>query len=268
MLPPVTRIDETFARTRAEGRPALVTYLTCGFPGMESTVPAVEGLLDGGADIIELGVPFSDPLADGPVIQRSSFLALEHGITLQACLDMARSLRERGATAPLVLMGYVNPILKRGVAAFARDAVAAGVDGVIIPDLPPDEAGQIAPVLRAAGLDTIFLLAPTSTPDRIEVVAKASSGFVYCVSVTGVTGERTAFDRDLAAFIARTREATDLPLAIGFGVSGPDQFAEVGALADGVVIGSAAIGRLESLPPGEERAGMADWARWIRGTGE
>ncbi len=249
------RITETFQRTRSEKRAALMPYFTLGYPDPEQSVDIVTAIAQSGADLIELGIPFSDPLADGPTIQYSTQIALAQGMTVRRCLEMVAALRQRGVSQPLLLMGYINPLLAYGLDAFLSDAAQAGACGLIIPDLPPEEAGlfnehpaDTEPVgLSAAaacekhGLALINFLAPTSTPERIAAVARRSYGFLYLVSVTGVTGAREALPPDLSDFIQRVRSASELPLAVGFGIGSPDQARQVGSLADGVIVGSAMI---------------------------
>ncbi len=259
------RIEGTFARLKAEGRTGLVAFLTVGYPDVESTLPLVRALVDGGADIIELGVPFSDPLADGPTIQRSSFAALQQGVTLRTCLEVAAKLRSQGVEAPLVLMGYYNPILAYGTDAFARDAASAGVDGLIVVDLPPEESELLREQCMAAGLRLIYLLAPTSTDERIQQVATLASGFVYCVSVTGITSARQELSHGLEAFVARVRNATPLPIAVGFGISQPTHFQAVGRIADAAVIGSAIIDAIDECDPSQREARLRQYAEVVTG---
>ncbi len=237
----MSTIERTFARLRAEGRAALMPFLTMGFPERDSALELVPAVVEGGADLVELGVPFSDPLADGATIQAASQRALENGMTLALCLEQAAALRARGITVPFVLMGYYNPILQMGEAQFAERAAAAGIQGVIVPDLPPEEAGALQEALRRHGLDLIFLLAPTSDEERVRLVAQRASGFIYLVSLTGVTGARDRLPPGLEAFVARVHRATSLPLAVGFGISRPEHVAQVARVADGVIVGSALI---------------------------
>lgn len=240
----MTRIGSMFARVRAEGRAALIAYLTAGDPSPDHTVGLVRAMELGGADLIELGVPFSDPIADGPVIQRASDRALRAGTTLVRVLDIAAAIR-RESEIPLLLFTYMNPIVRYGVEKLAADAVRSGIDGCLLTDLSVEEAGPYTEAMRAAGLDTVFLAAPTSTDRRLELVARYSSGFVYLVSRTGVTGERTTVGEAAPPLIGRMRAVTDLPLAVGFGISRPEHAAEVGRLADGVVVGSAIVRTIE-----------------------
>jgi tryptophan synthase alpha chain len=247
----VTALDRAFARAAKEKRAAFVPYLTAGDPDLETSVALIEALAKAGADAIELGVPFSDPIADGPVIQRAAARALAGGTTLAGVLAAVAHARRR-VDVPIVLFSYFNPIHARGVESFAEQASASGVDGVLCLDLPPEEGEGVVPRLRAHGLDTVFLLAPTSTPARRKLAAAWSSGFVYYVSRTGTTGERTDVPAELAADVKAVRKATRLPVAVGFGISTPEQARAVGRVADGVVVGSALVRAVE------EHAGASD----------
>ncbi len=240
----MNRIDETFSKVKQEGRAALMPYLPLGYPSVEVSQQLVRTAVEAGADLIELGVPFSDPLADGPVIQHATQVALQNGMTLAKCLEMAHEVRESGVTIPLTLMGYYNPILQYGVVPFAEDASSAGADGIIVPDLPPEEARELKQACEACGLHLIFLAAPTSTGERLAKIAQATSGFLYLVSLVGVTGARDALPTSLSDFVARTRAVTDKPLAIGFGIAGAESARRVAALADGVIVGSALVARI------------------------
>lgn len=243
--PGVISITQAFEQARATGRAALMPYFTLGYPNTKTSVEIIEAVAEHGADMIEIGVPFSDPLADGPTIQRSSQIALEQGITLARCLELATELRMNKVTQPLVLMCYINPILTYGIERFVGDSASCGIDGLIVPDLPPEEADQLEAECRRFGLALVYLLAPTSTEQRIRLVVQRSSGFVYLVSVTGVTGARAALPSDLEQFVARVRELTPKPLAVGFGISTPEQAHLVGQFADGVIIGSALINAVD-----------------------
>lgn len=238
-----------------KGRPALMPYFTLGYPDYETSLDVVQACAEAGADALELGIPFSDPLADGPTIQHSTQVALQNGMTVRHCLEAVAELRRRGVTVPLVLMGYLNPILAYGLEDFVAASAAAGADGFIVPDLPPDEADALQAACRQHGLDLIFLLAPNSPPDRIRLVTERSSGFVYLVSVTGVTGARAQLPPELADFVRRVRAVTAKPLAVGFGIATPQQAAAVGKLADGVIVGSALIRAVQgSARPAEDAA--------------
>ena len=252
------RIGDRFARRRAEGRAAFVPFLTAGDPSLDRTVEAASELEKAGADVLELGVPFSDPLADGPVIQRSSERALGRGVTLEAVLGAVRRIRER-SELPLLLFSYYNPLLQRGLERLAGEATEAGVDGVLVTDLPPEEADGWLGAARGADLDTVFLASPTSPPDRLRRVAEASRGFVYAISRTGVTGERRALSAEAPLLVERLRGLTDVPVALGFGLSTPEHLAEAGKVADGVVVGSALVRFLEEQPKGD----LGAQVRWL-----
>jgi tryptophan synthase alpha chain len=237
----MSRIAERFAERKAAGEAAFIPYLTCGDPSLARTAELVRALDRAGADVIELGVPFSDPLADGPTIQAASTRALAAGTTLAKILGLVRELRPE-VRAALLLFTYANPVWRFGLERFCREAAAAGADGLLVPDLPPEEAAALLKPARAHDLDTVFLAAPTSTPERLALIAAASRGFVYAVSLTGVTGARRELPPDLAAFVRRVKRAANpLPVAVGFGISTPAQARTVARLADGVVVGSALV---------------------------
>ena len=239
----MSRISAVFSQP---GRKALIPYITVGYPSLEATLKVVPLLADGGGDIVELGIPFSDPLADGTTIQKASFQALQNGVTLQHCFEVAGQLSQKVKT-PLVFMTYFNPVLSYGLDKFGRDCAKAGVSGLIIPDLPPEEGDEIEAMTRKQGLDLIYLLAPTSTEARIRLVAERSRGFIYLVSVTGVTGARDRLPQNLAAFVARVRKIARQPLCVGFGISTPEQAKEVARIADGVIVGSRIIQLMEAM---------------------
>jgi tryptophan synthase alpha chain len=233
-----------FEHLRNLGRKGLIAYITAGDPSPDLTEELVLALERGGADLIELGVPFSDPIADGPVIQRASERALRAGASLRKVLEVAAAIRRR-SEVPLLLFSYLNPLLRYGLNALARDAAAAGIDGCLLTDLSVEEAHAYVETMRSANLDTIFLAAPTSTRRRLDLVAKYSTGFVYLVSRTGVTGERESLSEAVAPLAAAMREVTALPLAVGFGISSPEHVAEAGRSADAVVVGSAFVRLIE-----------------------
>ncbi|MBA5865857.1 MAG: tryptophan synthase subunit alpha [Nitrospira sp. CR1.3] len=235
-----SRLDRTFARLHERGESALITYLMAGDPTLNETEQLVLGLEGAGADVIELGVPFSDPIADGPVIQRAAERALRSGTSLRKILPMVARLRTR-TQIPLVLMAYYNSIHAFGPVEFCRDAVAAGVDGLIVPDMPPDEAGPLREPAAAAGLQLIFLLAPTSTSERRAYVARQSQGFVYYVSLTGITGAKLNNVAEVGKNVDKIRKVSKTPIAVGFGVATPDDAESVAAIADGVIVGSAIV---------------------------
>ncbi|NNM75367.1 tryptophan synthase subunit alpha [Sphingomonas sp. ID1715] len=235
------RLGATFARCRGQGRAALITFVTGGDPSPAETPAILDALVEGGADIIELGMPFTDPMADGPAIQRANLRALAAGTRTADLLEIARGFRARHAEVPLVLMGYANPMLARGADWFAGQAAAAGVDGVICVDVPPEEDDALGPALRHAGLHLVRLATPTTDAARLPQVVQGASGFVYYVSVAGITGMQQAAQQSIEAALTRLRSGTDLPIAVGFGVRSPDQAAAIGRVADGVVVGSAIV---------------------------
>jgi len=239
-----SRLDATFTALRARHERALVAYFTAGDPSLALTRKLVVEAARRGADVIELGIPFSDPLADGPVVQRATQRALAAGVTLPRVLELVREMRGE-VSAPLVFLTYYNPILAFGLKAFCRTSVEAGIHGVIVADLPPEESGPLRGEAMAAGLDLIHLVAPTSTPERMRKIARASEGFVYMVSLTGVTGERTTLAPELAEQLRALRAITTKPVCVGFGIGTPEQAALVGRLADGVIVGSAIVRLVE-----------------------
>ena len=251
------RVAQKFRQIDRDGRTGLILFVTAGFPDLDSTLKLVPALVQAGADCIELGVPFSDPLADGPTIQASSFRALGNGVTLDGCIQLVSKLRDQVPDTPLILLGYYNPIFSYGLAKFGQDAQRAGVDGVIVPDLPPDESGPLIEECRPRGIHVIPLLAPTSTDVRIERACRAASGFIYCVSLTGVTGAREELSPGVSQLLERIRGYTHLPLALGFGVSRREHVEAVASHAQAVVVGSALIRAIMDSPPQE----MVDSAR-------
>ncbi len=260
-----SRIADTFARAKAEGRTALMPYHSAGFPTLEDSKAIIRTLVEAGADMIEIGVPFSDPIADGPSVQGASQIALENGTRPKDCIALVRDLRSEGITAPLLLMGYYNPILKYGIERFVADAAAAGVDGFIVPDLPAEESGPLRDACRDHGRDLIFMVAPTSTDARLKIAGDNGTGFLYCVSVTGVTGARDSMSDTLGEYMARIRAVTDLPLAIGFGISKPEHVRQVGEIADGAIVGAALINALNEVPNEQKPARAAQFVRYLRG---
>lgn len=241
-------------------RPALVVYLTCGDPDLRTTREVALAAIDAGAQVIELGVPFSDPVADGPVIQRASERALKSGTNLEQVLKLAAEIREDSQSAGLIIFSYLNPILRMGLEKFCKVARHAGLDGVLVTDLPVEESETYLRAARAHDLATVFLAAPTSTDERLKRIAEASSGFVYAVSRTGVTGARKELADDARELVARLRKFTRLPIAVGFGISGPEQVAVVGEFADAAVIGSAIVQAIETSP-GREAAAVAEFIK-------
>lgn len=237
----MSRIASVFSRP---GHKALIGYVTVGYPGLEATLKVVPLLASRGCDIVELGIPFSDPLADGVTIQKASFQALQKGVSPEKCLEVAGQLRQK-VDIPLVFMTYFNPVFSYGLEKFCLECTRSGVDGLIIPDLPPEEGSELEEITRRQGLDLIYLLAPTSTKGRIKLVGERSRGFIYLVSVTGVTGARDRLPEDLKSFVARVRQAANRPLCVGFGISTPEQAKQVASIADGVIVGSRIIQLME-----------------------
>ncbi len=239
----MSRIDQVFMRVRGKGQCVLIPFVVAGDPDLATTETLVEQMGQAGADIIELGVPYSDPLADGPTIQAASLRALKGGANLKAVLDLAKKVR--GRSVPLVIMTYYNPVYRYGLQAFAKECRECGIAGVIIPDLPPEEAGLWIQEARKVKVDTIFLTAPTSSPERIQLISRVSRGYIYHVSVTGVTGARGALSADLEPAVRRIREFSNKPVAVGFGISTPEHVREVGRFADGIIVGSAIVRIME-----------------------
>jgi len=256
----VSRIERRFAQLKQEGRAGLVIYLMAGDPDPDTSLALFEGVAEAGADLIEIGMPFSDPMADGPSIQAAGLRALKAGATLRSTLAMVRRLRERDADTPFVLMGYYNPIYRYGAEAFAKDAVAAGVDGAIIVDLPPEEDAELAGPARAAGLDLVRLATPTSDEARLPAVVNHASGFIYYVAIAGITGTRSADAAAVRAAIERLRKFTKLPVAAGFGIKNPAQAADVAKAADAAAIGTVIVDRLALNldPDGRAKPGLVD----------
>lgn len=245
-----------------KNKPALVVYVTCGDPDLATTRDIVLAAIDAGASVVELGVPFSDPLADGPVIQRASERALKHGTSLEHVLKVAAEIREHSQSVGLVIFSYLNPILRMGLEKFCKVARHAGIDGTLITDLPVEEAGKYLREARKNDLATIFLAAPTSTDERLKHIAELSTGFIYAVSRTGVTGARQQMSDDAQGLVKRIRRFSKLPVAVGFGISTPEQFAAVGGFADGAVVGSAIVQIIEQNP-GREATSVAEFIRQL-----
>ncbi|MDP2135193.1 MAG: tryptophan synthase subunit alpha [Sulfuritalea sp.] len=260
----MSRIPVTFATLAAQGRKALIPFITAGDPDPAATLPLMRALVAGGADIIELGVPFSDPMADGPTIQRASERALAQGMSLRRVLALVSEFRLENDVTPVVLMGYANPVEAYGVAAFARDARQSGVDGVLVVDYPPEECAAFAAVMKRAEIDPIFLLAPTSTEQRYAEVAQIGSGYIYYVSLKGVTGSAKLDLDEVAARIPLIREKVGMPVGVGFGIRDGAAAARIGAVADAVVIGSRIIEEIESAPPGAAPARVREFLSGIR----
>jgi tryptophan synthase alpha chain len=258
---PTNGIAAAFAACKAQNRAAFIPFVTGGYPTMAKTEELLFAIAEGGADLIEIGVPFSDPLADGATVQHTSQVALEQGTTLADCFALVRRVRAGGLTVPILFMGYSNPFYQYGLERLARDAAEIGVDGFIVPDLPIEESDEFLEPLRAEGRDLIFMLAPTSTDTRIEAAAKRASGFIYCVSLLGVTGARDRLSEELPPYLARVRRHTDVPLVVGFGISTPEHVRTTAALADGVVVASALINHIDRLPSDEQAAGATAFVR-------
>ena len=250
------RISAAFVRALQQQSAAFMPYFTLGYPDRETSLRVVEAIAPF-SDLIELGVPFSDPLADGPTVQRSTQRSLAQGTTTADCLQMVRELRARGVKVPFLLMGYYNPILAYGEAGYVHDAAEAGADGFIVPDLPLEEAQPLDSLAKVAGMVLIHMLAPTSQGHRLRNVAQVARGFIYLVSLTGVTGARSELAVGLADFVSRVRQAASVPLAVGFGIGTPRQAAEVAALADGVIVGSALVDAVDRAPGNEVAAAVA-----------
>ena len=252
----MSRIENTFAELKKRGEAALIPFITAGDPDLQTTLKIMRALDRGGADCIELGIPFSDPTADGPTIQRSSERALRRPVSLPSIFRLLRRFRQ-SSQLPVVLFGYFNPLFHFGLEKFARQAAASGADGVLCVDLPPEESGELKRWTDGVGLDLIFLLSPTSGADRVELVGRKSRGFVYYVSVTGVTGARRSFDDKLRGQVARVRQATSLPVGVGFGISTPEQAAWIASFADAAVVGSALVERIEKAKGSSNKARQA-----------
>ena len=255
----MSRITSVFSQP---GHIALIPYVTVGYPSIEATLEVVPLLASNGCDIVELGIPFSDPLADGATIQKASFQALQNGVIPKLCLEVARQLSQK-VDIPLVFMTYFNPVFSYGLEEFCSTCASSGVSGLIIPDLPPEEGSGLELITQRRGLDLIYLLAPTSTDERIRLIAEKSKGFIYLVSVTGVTGVRDRLPTDLEAFVAKVREITTQPLCVGFGISAPEQARQVAWIADGVIVGSRIIQLMEA---DESMVDVVDFARELRST--
>lgn len=237
----IQSIEQAFEIAHSQNRAALMPYFTIGYPDLPTSFALIQAIAEAGADLIELGIPFSDPLADGPTIQHSTQVALQNGVTLATCLNFVERLRQQGLTIPMLLMGYYNPIFSFGSERFVRMAAENGAQGIIIPDLPPEEAGELRQFCGQVDLAMIHLVAPTTPPQRMRFIAECTQGFLYVVSVTGVTGARQSLPSELVDFLREVRSVTSLPLALGFGVSTPEQAATYGRWVDGVIVGSALI---------------------------
>ena len=238
----MSRLESVF---KQKNHKALIAYVTVGYPNIEATLKVVPLLAESGCDIVELGIPFSDPMADGATIQRASFKALENGVTTSLCLDIAKKLSKK-TSIPLVFMTYFNPIYQYGLEKFCHDCVASGIDGLIVPELPPEEGDELGNLAGKSGVDLIYFLAPTSVEERIKLVANKARGFIYLVSIAGVTGARNELPPDLGKFISRVKQLAKQPVCVGFGISTPEQAARIAQTADGVIIGSKLIQLMET----------------------
>lgn len=261
------RIAQVFARCKAENRIALMPYLMVGYPERDSALVLAPAFEAAGADMFELGVPFSDPLADGSTIQRAAEQALDNGVRLPYCIETAAQLRAHGLQAPLVMMGYVNPFLQYGMERLCVDAAQAGIDGLIIPDLPPEESAEVSAACRANELDLIYFVAPTTPDERIAQIVRYASGFIYCVALTGVTGARRELWPGLADFLGRVRQHTDLPLVVGFGISTAEHVRQISSFADGAIVASALVNTIDNLAPEQYVEGAAAFVRELKGYG-
>ena len=261
----MNRIQSTFERLKSEHRTGIALYLTVGFPDRAATLPLLTAMVEGGVDFLELGVPFSDPMADGATIQRANQAALRNNITLKDCLEVCAEARRQFSDVPILMMGYYNPLLSYGLEQFAKDGAEAGLDGLILVDLPPEESGPVLEACRPAGMEIIYLLAPTSTGERLRIICTASTSLIYCVSVTGVTGARREVASDLPEFIARVRKATSVPLVVGFGISTRAHVEAVGEHADSVAVGSALIRLIDDSPPSQRTTRVREYVEELAG---
>jgi tryptophan synthase alpha chain len=260
-----SRVAAAFAKAKAEGRLALVTHVIPGYPSKAETAGIFDAMVAGGADLIEVQIPFSDPLADGTTVQRGVFEALDNGTTPADCVEFAREARARNAEVAIIFMSYLNPVLAYGVERFAEAAAEAGGDAIIVVDLPPEEAASARAAFEKHGIDLIFLVAPTSSDARLRLVASQASGFVYCVSVAGVTGARSELPPDLREFISRVRRCTPLPLAVGFGISRREHIEALAGIADGAVIGSATMDLINSRAPADRANAVREYVETLSG---
>jgi tryptophan synthase alpha chain len=262
-----TRVTRLFARAQDEGRVVVMPFMTIGWPELEDTVRTFPALVRGGADLIEVGIPFSDPIADGVTVQRVNQRALANGVNLPMALDAVRELRARhGVEVPLIAMGYYNPFLAYGIERIAADARDAGIDGFIVPDLPPEESDELLAACVDNGLHLIYMLAPTSTEERLRAVIERASGFIYLVSLVGITGARERLWEGLGDYVARVRRHTSLPLALGFGISSPEHVAAAEGLVDGVIFASGMLNHLETVPSDRLPDEAERYVRWLRGS--
>ena len=262
----IDRIKQKFSQIKKEGRTGLILFLTVGYPDIQTTRELIPALVEAGADAIELGVPFSDPLADGATIQASSFHALRQGTSIRDCLKTVEDLRQEVPETPLILMGYYNPIFQFGLTDFCNTAHSVGVDGLIVPDLPIEEAEPLHDQCRPKGIHLVPLLAPTSTEDRIKTICAIASGFIYCLTVTGVTGTRDSLPTDMDQLVNRVRRHTDLPIGVGFGISTREHLEAVGRIADAAIVGSALIRAIQDSSRSQIIERATQFVRELRGT--
>ncbi len=260
------RIDTTLSKLREAAQPALAPFITTGFPDIPTSESLARVLLESGGDMLEIGVPFSDPLADGPTVQMTSYRALQNGVTVSRCIQTVKNLRDGGVDSPLILMGYYNPFLRYGLQRFLDDSAAAGVDGMIVPDLPTEEAAQLSEMAATRGIHLIPLLAPTSSDERIRDACQSAGGFIYCVNFIGVTGARSSASQSTPALVERIRRYTDLPILVGFGVSRREHFEEIATYADGAILASALIDAVERAPDDRKLDTARDFMRALKGT--
>ena len=260
------RIDTTLSKLREVGQPVLAPFVTIGFPDIPTSESLARTLLDSGGDMLELGVPFSDPLADGPTVQMTSYRALQNGVTVARCIQAVKNLRDGGVESPLILMGYYNPFLHYGLDRFLDDSAAAGMDGMIVPDLPTEEAAQLSQMASERGIHIIPLLAPTSSDERIRDACESAGGFIYCVNFIGVTGARSLSSRSTPALVERIRRYTDLPILVGFGVSRREHFEEIATFADGAILASALLDAVDKATDDEKLDVARKFMHSIRGT--
>ena len=259
------RLDQTLRNARAEGRTVLSPFITVGFPDVPTSIDIAEAILRNGGDLLEIGVPFSDPMADGPTVQKTSFHALQQGVSVETCLDAVRELRSRGVEAPLMLMGYCNPFLKYGLRDLVRDAVEAGVDGLIVPDLPPEESSELEALCAENGIHQIHFVALTSTDERIEYICRHAGGFIYCVAVLGVTGARQGLRSDVAELVGRVKRHTDVPVIQGFGVSSKEHVDAIATYADGAIVASAMFDAIEHAPADRKVQAAVEFVQGLQG---
>ena len=261
----LNRIDARLKAIKDAGQTALVPFVTVGFPDVETSEALAEAIIDSGGDMLELGIPFSDPLADGPTIQMTSYKALQQGVTVRIALDLVKRLREKKVDAPLIFMGYYNPYLRYGIESFVRDAAEAGLDGLIVPDLPAEESAPLQKLCEEHNIHLIPLLAPTSTDERIAQTCKDARGFIYCVSLTGVTGARQDLSSGVESLVSRVRRHTDLPILVGFGVSRREHVEAIGRFADGAVVASALLDAIDKSPKERVLETAREFVRGLKG---